>query len=145
MASKQRELDPATHKAVKAHCSKGDELAATHAFKEAIVEYNKAWALVPDPKEEWETSTWILATIGDAAFLGGYNALARDALGDAMICPGAIGNPFLHLRYGQALLDAGEADAAANELIRAYMAEGEKIFASEHPRYLEFLKTRAKL
>jgi hypothetical protein len=51
----------------------------------------------------------------------------------------------LHLRYGQVLLDGEEPDAAADELMRAYMAEGLEIFASEDPRYLAFLKTRAKL
>jgi hypothetical protein len=42
-------------------------------------------------------------------------------------------------------LDAGEPDAAADELIRAYMGAGQEIFASEDRRYLDFLKTRAKL
>jgi hypothetical protein len=62
-----------------------------------------------------------------------------------MTCPGAIGNPFLHLRRGQILLDQGENDAAADELMRAYMAEGADIFADEDPRYLSFLRTRADL
>jgi hypothetical protein len=86
-----------------------------------------------------------LAAIGDAAFLGGYRTTALEALQDAMICPGAIGNPFLHLRLGEVLYDMGELDAAANELIRAYMWDGEEIFAAEDPRYLAFLRTRAIL
>lgn len=46
----------------------------------------------------------------------------------------------MHLRYGQVLLDAGEPDAAADELMRAYMSEGSEIFAADDPHYLEFLK-----
>jgi len=141
----QKELEPSVYEAIQAYCAKGDELAAARAFAEAIDEYNKAWALVPDPKNEWDASTWILAAIGDAAFLGGYKTSAREALQYAMICPGAVGNPFLHLRYGQVLLDAGEQDAAADELMRAYMSEGSEIFATEDSRYLDFLKTRAQL
>jgi tetratricopeptide (TPR) repeat protein len=141
----QKELDPAVYEEIKAHSTRGDELAAAKSYEEAIAEYNKAWKLVPDPKNEWNASTWILAAIADAAFLAGYKSSARDALQYAMTCPGAIGNPFLHLRYGQVLLDAEEPDAAADELMRAYMAEGPEIFASEDPRYLAFLKTRAKL
>ena len=139
------ELDSATHDAIKNHSAKGDELAAAKAFEEAIAEYNKAWALVPNPKNEWNASTWILAAIADAAFLSGYQTSAREALQYAMTCPQALGNPFLHLRYGQVLLDAGELDAAADELMRAYMSEGPEIFAAEDSRYLDFLKTRAKV
>jgi hypothetical protein len=62
-----------------------------------------------------------------------------------MTCPGAIGNPFLHLRYGEVLYDAGELDAAADELMRAYRGAGLDIFLREDSRYLEFLKTRAKI
>jgi hypothetical protein len=98
---------------------------------------------VPEPKDEWGASTWILGAIGDAAFLGGYKTLAREALEDAMHCPDAIGNPFLHLRLGQVLLDEDEPDRAADELIRAYMGAGPEIFVGEDPRYLAFLKTRA--
>jgi hypothetical protein len=46
---------------------------------------------------------------------------------------------------GEVLFDAGELSAAADELMRAYMAEGAEIFAAENPRYLAFLKTRAKI
>jgi hypothetical protein len=62
-----------------------------------------------------------------------------------MTCPAAIGNPFLHLRLGQVLLDANEHDAAADELMRAYIGGGEELFANEDVRYLAFLRTRAKL
>lgn len=141
----RKELQPATHAAIEAHCAKGDELAEADAFEEAIAEYAKAWAPLPDPKNEWNAATWILAAIADAAFLAGDLTSSRDALQYAMTCPEAIGNPFLHLRQGQVLLDMGEPDAAADEPTRAYMSECEEIFAEEDPRYLDFLKTRAKL
>jgi tetratricopeptide (TPR) repeat protein len=145
MSDRSRELDPAIYQAVKVHCAQGDKLAGDRAFEAAIAEYNRAWKLLPDPANQWNASTWILAAIADAAFLGGYLTSAREALQYAMTCPDAVGNPFLHMRYGQVLLDAGEKDAAADELIRAYMGAGPEIFASEDARYLEFLKTRAKL
>lgn len=61
-----------------------------------------------------------------------------------MHCPGAIGNPFLHLRLGQCQLELGNNDQAADELTRAYMAEGTTIFQDEDPKYLAFLKTQLK-
>ena len=145
MTSSALELDGATHDAVKRHCAAGDRLAAGKQYKDAIQEYNKAWRLIPDPKNEWEASTWVLAAIADASFLGGFQNSAMEALRYAMTCPGAIGNPFLHLRYGQVLYDAGELDAAADELMRAYMGGGKDIFAPEDARYLGFLSSRAML
>jgi tetratricopeptide (TPR) repeat protein len=141
----EKNSTPTIYQAIKAYCAKGDELAAARSFEAAMAEYNKVWRLVPDPCNAWNASTWILAAIADAAFLGGYPTSAREALQYAMTCPDAIGNPFLHLRYGQVLLDAGEPDAAADELIRAYMGAGQEIFASEDRRHLDFLKNRAKL
>ncbi|WP_454733430.1 MULTISPECIES: tetratricopeptide repeat protein [Cupriavidus] len=139
------ELDASTHEAIKTLCAAGDRLAETRSYEAAIAEYNKAWLLVPEPKSEWQASTWILAAIADACFLSGYKTSAREALQFAMTCPGAVGNPFLHLRLGQVLLDGGDEDGAANELMRAYMGGGLEIFAPEDAHYLDFLKTRAKL
>jgi hypothetical protein len=100
---------------------------------------------VPEPKNEWEASTWLLAAIADTCFAGGWHTSARKALDYAMTCPGALGNPFLHLRRGEVALEQGEEDVAADELMRAYMLEGIEIFAREDPKYLAFLGTRADL
>ncbi len=69
----------------------------------------------------------------------------RQALEYVMTCPRAIGNPFLHLRYGQILFDDGEEDIAADELMWAYMGAGIDIFAQDDQKYLAFLKTKAKI
>ena len=60
-----------------------------------------------------------------------------------MQCPEAIGNPFIHLRLGQAQFELGDKEAAADELMRAYMGAGAEIFAEEAPKYLEYLATVA--
>lgn len=139
------ELDSNTHDKIKALCTSGDQLASAGRYEDAIAEYNEAWDLVPEPKNDWEAATWILAAMADSCFLAGYNTSAREALEYAMTCPGGVGNPFLHLRYGQVLYEVGEMDGAAEELIRAYMGAGEEIYSSEDSKYLAFLKTRAKL
>jgi tetratricopeptide (TPR) repeat protein len=139
------ELPSQIHEAIKQFCASGDALAASARYEDAISEYNRAWEMVPEPKVQWNASTWILAAIGDAAFLGGYGTSAREALEYAMHCPDALGNPFLHLRLGQILFDAGDTDRAADELMRAYMGAGSEIFVTEDERYLAFLKGRATL
>lgn len=145
MTVDQMELDPKTHEAINGFCATGDKLAEAGSYESAIGEYNRAFAMVPEPKSDWNASTWILAAIADSCFLAGYNTSAREALQYAMTCPGAVGNPFLHLRYGQVLLNADESDQAADELMRAYMGGGAEIFATEDTRYLDFLKSRAEL
>ena len=75
---------------------------------------------------------------------GRLKTSASEALEYAMTCPGAIGDPFSHLRLGQVPFDDGEKDVAANELMRAYMGGGKEISASEDARYLDFVNTKAK-
>ena len=145
MSDTPNELPRDVHEAIQAHCAEGDALAASGQYEAAIGQYNAAWALVPTPRNDWNASTWILAALGDAFFLGGHIDAARKPLEFAMTCPGGLGNPFLHLRLGQVLFEAGELDAAADELMRGYMGGGPEIFANEDPRYLEFLGTRANL
>lgn len=125
-------------------CAAGDELAARGNYAEAIPTYWAAWDYLPEPKFEWEAATWVLAAIGDANFRGGDFVAGCDNLGNAMRCPGAIGNPFLHLRLGQCQFEIGEKDRAADELLRAYMGAGSDIFKGQDAKYIEFLQSRAK-
>jgi len=145
MTASAAELDDATHAEITQLCAVGDEFAKQRQYESAVTEYNKAWKLVPDPKNNWEASTWILAAIADACFFLGKLKSARQALEYAMTCPGGLGNPFLHLRLGQVLYDLDDSDAAVNELMRAYMGAGEEIFGKEEPKYLAFLRTKARL
>ncbi|WP_375514175.1 tetratricopeptide repeat protein [uncultured Nostoc sp.] len=66
---------------------------------------------------------------------------ARHALQKAMYCPDAIGNPYIHLKLGQAQLELGNFERAQDELARAYIIEGKAIFENEDSKYYEYLKT----
>ena len=135
-------LDDPLQEVISLHCRNGDGLAAEGRGEEAVAEYNKAWMLVPEPRNAWEASAWILAAIADCCFLLGKWNPARNALDYAMTCPGAIGNPFLHLRRGQVLFEQDEAKAAANGLMRAFMAGGQELFEDQDGKYLRFLESR---
>ncbi len=143
MSTQSPELDDAIYAEIVRLSKSGDDLAAEARYEAAVAEYNEAWELVPEPKNTWEASTWILAAIADACFLMGKHESARRALEYAMGCPNGLGNPFLHLRLGQVLFEEGEKDAAADELMRAYMGGGAEVFDEDDPKYFEFLKTRA--
>ena len=120
----------------------GDTLAQEREYREAIGKYVEAMELLPEPMTEWEAATWLLTAIGDANFLSGNFAQARDALSDAMHGPGAIGNPFIHMRLGQAQFELGNMDKAADELARAYLQEGSAIFENEDRKYVVFIRSR---
>lgn len=138
------ELAPELHQRIQALCAEGDALDDADRQEDALKRYNEAWKLVPSPKSEWSASTWILTAIGDVSFRAGYLTSALEALEYAMHCPGALGNPFIHLRLGQVLFERGAEDRAADELARAFMGAGDEIFASEDSKYRDFLAGRMK-
>ena len=136
------ELPTSLHESIKALSAEGDALAQQSKFEEAVAAYNKAWSQVPEPKNQWEASTWLLAAIGDACFLGGYYTSGSEAFSFAIHCPGGLGNPFIHFRLGQCEFERKQFDLAAEHLTRAYALEGADVFGAEDPKYFEFLKTR---
>jgi tetratricopeptide (TPR) repeat protein len=125
-------------------CEEGNDLAEQGAFSEAVGMFQQAWDLLPEPAVQWEAATWILAALGDVYFLSGDYEAAREKLSLAMHAPGAIGNPFLHLRLGQVQFELGNEQRAADELARAYLQEGKKIFEGEDPKYLDFIKGKLR-
>ena len=126
-------------------CQQGNAHIEEGEYYEAILCFVEGLKIIPEPKTDWEATTWLLTAIGDAYFLNEDYEMALRPFTDAMHCPGAIGNPFVHLRKGQCHLEIGELDEAANELTRAYGMEGKKIFADEHSKYIEFLATRIQM
>jgi len=135
------ELADALHAKIQSFCEKGDALAEDGSYAAALEQYWAAWDLLPEPKTDWEAATWILTAIGEANFIAGDFTAGRDNLSVAMRCPGAIGNPFIHLRLGQCQFELGDLDRAADELARAYMGAGADIFDGAD-KYFAFLKTR---
>jgi tetratricopeptide (TPR) repeat protein len=115
---------------------RGDSLAERGKYAEAIRTYRQAWALLPEPRLKWSAATWLLAAIGDAYFLDGDFEEASGAFRQSMLCPDALGNPFLHLRLGQSLLELGEREKGLDHLASAYMTGGRKIFEREDQKYL---------
>lgn len=136
------ELAPELHARITALAAEGDALAARGQYESALESYRQASEAIPEPKHEWEASTWVLAAIGDACFCARFFESGREALGYAMRCPGGFGNPFVHLRLGQCHLEKDDLARAAEHLTRAYALEGREIFTAEDPKYLAFLQTR---
>ena len=135
------ELPNDVHTEISRLSQEGNEQAERGNYGDAIATYVKALELLPEPITDWEACTWLLTAIGDTYFRAESYEQARGALSDAMHCPGAIGNPFIHLRLGQAQFELGNLTRANDELTRAYMGAGKEIFEDEDPKYFAHLKT----
>jgi tetratricopeptide (TPR) repeat protein len=145
MSAAEVTLDSTTFDGIVALYEEGEKLMQDGRIGSALGKYADAWALIPDPKERWNVSTSVISAIADCWFLAGkYDEVLR-ALEFGMNCPGAVGNPFLHLRLGQALLEQGEERRAEEELMRAYQVHREAIFADQDPKYLAFLAARGRI
>lgn len=139
------ELDDFTFAKIEDLSEQGNSFEENGDFANALIQYYKALDLLPLPKEKWEASTWLYTAIGDVQFMNDDFHEAVESFSSAMLCPNAIGNPFLHLRLGQCLFEIGYKEEAASQLTRAYAIEGDHIFSDEDPRYFQFLKTKIEL
>jgi len=134
------ELLPAIHDEIERLCKDGNALMDQDEYAEALAVFNRAYKLVPLPKDEWKETTWLMAAIGEGCFFRGDYEEGRKALSYGMKCPGGFGNPFMHLRLGQCEYELGNLQRAGDELARAYLQEGTKLFACDDPKYLAFIK-----
>ena len=137
------ELPADTFAAVLKLCEDGDALAADDQFDAALDKFRQAWEVLPEPREAWSATLWLLGAIGDVHFHRGAFADGRNALTDAMIVfPEAPDNPLWCLRLGQCHLELGEAELADKWLRAAHVLEGDDLFEEEDPKFRAFLRGR---
>ena len=139
------ELDDHIHEQITDFCAKGDQLFEKSKFEEALVQYNAALELVPQPRSNWEASVWIYTAIGDTYFYKKDYQKSVDAFYDAYNGPGAVDNPFVNLRLGQCLFELAQMEKAEDFLLRAYMLDGEDVFDSEAPKYIKHMRAKYDL
>jgi tetratricopeptide (TPR) repeat protein len=96
--------------------------------------------LIPEPKIDWETSTWVLSALGEVLFRLGQYEDAKNLFLRAVQCPKGLGNPYIHLRIGQSQFETGNIEGAKENLARAFMGGGLEIFKQENEKYLTFLR-----
>jgi len=133
------ELDDEIHSKIARLSEEGNAEAEVCDFAGALATFEEALRLLPNPLDRWEASTWLLTSIGEMRFFLKKLPEARDALQAALLCPGGLGNPFIHLRLGQVQLDLHNVDRAKDELARAYMGGGDEIFGGEDSKYWRFM------
>ncbi len=62
------QLDDAVYKKIVILCRKGDAYIDKDEYKKAIACYQQAFVLLPTPHQEWDASTWILFSLGEAFY-----------------------------------------------------------------------------
>lgn len=121
-------------------CERGDDDVENALYEAAIEKYEEALSLVPRPLYAWAVTTWILTAIAEARYLQKDWARVKEVVMEAFRCEGAIGNPFLHLRLGQAEIALGSKGRGVDELIRAHERGGDDVFDGEDPKYLALVQ-----
>lgn len=140
-----KQLEDSVHEQIKVLSAHGDTLVKQEKFEEAKAKYIAALKLLPTHPTEWEAATWLYAAIGDVHFKQRNFEKVLRCFVNAVQCPGGLGNPFVHLRLGQASYEQGDLEKAADELTRAYMGAGIDIFMDDDPKYLAFLETKIEI
>lgn len=109
----------------------------------AIGEWEEALSLVPEPRSDWEASTWLYSSIGDAYFQKGDYYKAKESLFDALNCPDGVNNPFIHYMLGKTLIKLNDENGIPS-FLKAYLLDGLEIFEldEEGGEYLNLLKKR---
>ena len=139
------QLSDKLHQAISVLSEEGNSLAASGQHEQAKEKFLEALKLIPQPHTEWQAATWLYTAIGDMHFhLKNHERVMRCFI-NAVQCPDGLGNPFIHLRLGQAYFDLGNLEKAADELTRAYMGAGLDIFLEDSPKYLEFLESKIEI
>ena len=139
------ELPESVYERVEELSAEGSDLFDDTEFSAATAKWSEALDLLPEPKSDWESYTWLSASIGDGYYqLTDLNA-ARQAFFDALNGPDGQENPFVHYRLGQCEIRLGNEESGISHLLKAYMLDGEEIFSGESDgqSYLQRLKDKA--
>jgi hypothetical protein len=136
-----KELPDDLHARIVALSTEGDDLVAANQHSLAMLRYRAALDLLPEPRTDWSASTWLHAAIADVQFFAGDFQGCVDTVQFALkFCPGALENPFFHLRAGQGYFEIGDTEAAKQWLASAWMCEGDELLQDEDPKYLGFIR-----
>ena len=145
MNSAPEELPDDIYDRVTELSEQGNDLLDRGDTKAAISIWRSALQLLPEPRRQWDAAVWLHASIGDAQREDGDLNAALDSFLQAAASGDGYANSFVQLGIGTCLYDLGRYEESTDPLLRAYMGEGEEIFAESDPKYLDYLRKRRLL
>jgi tetratricopeptide (TPR) repeat protein len=135
------ELDDKTFRKIEILSEEGNRLVSKNRLNDALAKYREALELIPSEVDDCETSSWLQASIGDTLFMSeNYNDAVENLL-DALNCFEQVDNAFIYLRVGQCYFEMGNLERSKENLLKAYMLEGETIFEDEDEKYFDVIKS----
>lgn len=141
----QLELTEEENELLDKYCEEGNAEMDKENYAGAIAAFTKALEVLPAPKDEWEATAWISASIGDAYFAEQKYKEALDHLHRAYQIYGEEDpSSFVLLRMGQSYLELKEEKHATDYLHHAYKLEGKELFEDDK-KYLKFLASKVAL
>jgi len=141
----QLELTEQQQEWINNYAQKGNDEIENENFEHAIGWFTKALEVIPEPKDQWEATGWLSASIGDACYYLQRYEEGINSLQQAYKIYGPDdANPFVLLRLGQCYFHLGEMESAKAYLLQAYLLEGQDMFEDE-PLYFDFLKSTTLL
>lgn len=134
------ELSDKLYSKITSLCEADDEYCEKEQYEKAIKKYKSALKLIPEPKYDWEASTWVYVAIGDSFYMLDQYTDALNNFLESLKCPDGNTNPFILLRLGECYYELGNFEQAKEYLLRAFMWEGEDIFDGEDEKYFALIK-----
>ena len=123
----------------------GNAFIEDENYSKAILVFEKALALIPEPIEDSSMATWLLVAIGDSYFLQENYLKSLKYMNHAVACRDGLGNPFIHFRLGQLNYELENYERAKDELIRVYMLDEMALFRNADVKYFDFLRSNVDL
>jgi tetratricopeptide (TPR) repeat protein len=81
------ELSDDIHAQITLLAEQANEFAEAERHDDALRCFERAWELLPEPRNRWTTATWRLTSMGDGLFFQGRFGDALAALQEAVSCP----------------------------------------------------------
>lgn len=134
-------VDPELEKRIIDITEDGNALVVEGAYEEALVAYDKAWSLLPEPKANWEMlSNWIAVSYFDAYFKTGRLQEAKKwALLEVQTRPSDDDyGPFMDL--GIVHYELQEFTESHRYFIQAYQLGGARAFKEYPKKYYKFFE-----
>lgn len=133
------ELPEDVYDQILALSEQGDNYEENEEFDAAILQYEQALALLPEPKSQWEAATWIYVALGDALFSENRLQEALIAYENALISPEGSANPYIWFCLGEVFFILQDLPKAKENFRNAYQLDGVYIFEDQNPAYLELI------
>ena len=134
------ELDNDLHEKITQCCEDGDMLFDNGDFDNAIMKYDQAWDMLPEPKHKWDAASWIYCAKGDAFFFKNEYSVALVYFRELYNTFEMI-NEFVLIRYGQCLYETGQVEEGKRFIFEAYMLGGRELFIRENAKYFFLIES----